>query len=681
MTTPRVFSLTLFAILAALASTGLAQAPSCAAFTRCSECVYDSSDGVLSTPLPCSWCETTQTCYLYTDPATASCPILRNTTQNPMCNDMPCAAAWTTNNLYFCRGTNIAALFFSLVLIFINVLFYIWLCAVIQLPWRYQNINQIVDSWFSVSGTSSVLKAITTNSTVTSTSLRSKAGARTSSSCPICKVMQADTLGPGQVCFWCDVARYAFIPFYIGVTCNLVVLVVVFFLSVKPWFVDAYYAVLLTIPYVIYTLFILYIYFCRVSILNDTSQKLTTFVMLAILLHGRSIRKVFNMDDDEKISNNSFKEGGSASNTGAKPPLSEKLIHEKKAETMHLLNSEDIESEFRRILEAEILPEEFVLWWEKPRLEDIIMDNRWLIQSFVSAMGCGVWFWVSSTVTAPYYAVTTLWSSSTLATIGTLIFVAFLLTLMMAVNACNRLFVLTNKRLISLTSGLFGAHMTTTDIASVKYASVLGYTELLSDPVLTFSWEVPIGDRRMPPIKTNCFPAIADMQAFLESFRLVAPPLSNTDTIRENMRHQRSVWRMHIFLNLIIVEILPLFVLYAQVVPTAVGVFGLAILWFFFGGMIQRGLRVMQMTISPLNLADMWSHWKEDNNDQLQENFFERLVHDSSVVWQARGDRSSAGGPDFLTRIQNLPDLAKRIANAAKRSSVVESPRKELHEA
>jgi hypothetical protein len=650
------------------------QAPSCSSFSRCSECVYDSSDGVLSTPLPCSWCETTQTCLLFTDAATASCPILRNATLNPVCDDMQCAAAWTTNNLYFCRGTNISALFFALILVFINVLYYGWLVTIIQLPWQYQNINEVVDSWFSIEGTASMLKAFNVSSAPPVSSLRIKSASRTSSSCPICKMTMANPLGPGQVSFWCDVARYAFFPFFVGVTCNIVVLVVIFFLSVKPWFVDGYYAVMLTVPFVTYTLTALYIYFCRFSILGDTSQKCTTFVTLAILLRGRSIRRVFNMEDPDD--NNSFKSAGTGSTTN-KPPLSEKLVYEKKAETMRLLNSEDIETEFRRILEAEMLPDEFVLWWEKPRLEDVVMDNRWVIQSFVAALALGVWFWAASTVTGGGYAITLMWSSSSLATIGTLTFIISLMTLMMAVNACNRLYILTNKRLITLASGLFGAHMTYTDLAAVKYANILGYTELFSDPILTFSWEVPAGDRRMPPIKTNCFPAIADMQTFLESFRLVAPPLAPTESIRESIRHQRSVWRLHIFVNLLFIEVLPIILLYSQVVPSALGFFILVIAWFFFGGMLQRGLRFQQITISPLNLADMWVNWHGDENDMEQENFFERLVQDSSVAWAGRGEKRGDDSSDgFLSRI---PDLARKIAHAAKRASFSQQPKQQLH--
>jgi hypothetical protein len=446
-----------------------------------------------------------------------------------MCDDMNCAAAWTTNNLYFCRGTNISALFFALILIFINVLYYGWLVTIIQLPWQYQNINEIVDSWFSIEGTASMLKAFNPSLTgpPPSKSLRIKSASRTSSSCPICKMVMANPLGPGEVSFWCDVARYAFIPFFIGVTCNGIVLIVVFFLSLKPWFVDGYYAVLLAVPFATYTLTALYIYFCRFSILGDTSQKCTTFVTLAILLRGRSIRKVFNMEEDD----NSCRSTTTTTTNANKPPLPDRLVHEKKAETMRLLGNEDIEAEFRVVLEAELLPDEFVLWFEKPRLEDVLLDNRWLIQSFVAALALGVWMWAASTVSGSGYAINLMWSPSALATIGTVIFILSLISLLMAVNACNRLYILSNKRLITVVSGLFGAHLTATDLAAVKYANIVGYTELFSDPILTFSWEVPAGDRRMPPIKTNCFPAVDNMQSFLESFRLVAPPLSSTESI------------------------------------------------------------------------------------------------------------------------------------------------------
>lgn len=632
----------------------------CTAFTRCSECVFDSSDGVLSTPLTCSWCATSGQCFAASSSNALSCPDIRNTTYQPTCPDMQCSAANTSNNIYFCRGPVIAALVFGILLLIFNGFFFGWLMAIWQLPWRYANINQIVGDYVTRSG--SILASLSAPPIIDVT-LKSRAGDRTGSSCPICKVLQADPLGPGEVCFWCDVARYAFAPFYIGMIGAVLTIVLVFCLPLKPWFSDWYYALLLCVPYVSYTVFIGYIFICRVSIIGDSSQKSTTFFQLAWVLRGRCIKQVFPHIDEAKAAPGTSAPApapsgqSSAALAPAAPKFSEEYLSARRAETIQLITLDLIPKEFRKLLQSELVHEEYVLWWYQPTTQEIIHDLKWLIHAFCTAIALGVWLWIASSITDTSYPITKMVDSTSLGLIGTLIAVPAGVTLLITIMGCSRLYILTNRRLMIVAGGVLGAHAVTTELSSLKYASVFGYTEWNVGPVLTLSWETPAELRKMPPIATKAFAAIDDVDSFLEAFNRVAPRLTYTEVIRENVRHNRSVWRMHIFFNALCIAISPIVVIYSQIAPWSVAIFLLFIVWSLNVCIIQRGLRQQQITYAPLSVVQQqWSHW-DPNTAGHGESFFSTILKDGQFHWMNK--------PKFqLPSVTVVTDLADKVRTA-----------------
>lgn len=161
-------------LLLAVLFTALLQCPGVSAFNtceeiqRCSECVFDQTDGLMPPPLICGWCESAQSCkevnstvlsfyrpeseYGDTDAdgevehtpeevaayRAAFCPDLRERNFNPLCSDMSCVASHTTNNIYICRAPPIVTLVFACILFVLTCLLYVWMLTLQQLPWKYE---------------------------------------------------------------------------------------------------------------------------------------------------------------------------------------------------------------------------------------------------------------------------------------------------------------------------------------------------------------------------------------------------------------------------------------------------------------------------------------------------------------------------------------------------------------
>jgi hypothetical protein len=532
---------------------------------------------------------------------------------------MSCSAANTSNNIYFCRGPLIAAFVFALILNFINVMFFFWLSAVWQLPWRYANINDVLQDYITKSG--SVLASLSAPSAPTN--LKTRAEDHTGSSCPICKLQQANPLGPGGVCFWCNVCRYGFIPLYVGIIASAVTSLLVFILPLKPWFSDWYYAILLVPAYLLYVAFVVYVFVFRVTIIGDSSQKSTTFFQLAWVLRGRSISTVFPKIADAPPPLTIATGNTAAGNTGNTPSvasgataskphtISEEFAKARMAETVQLLNVDLLPKEFRKVLQGNLANDEYILWWTMPNTSDIAADFKWLVHSLVAAIALGVWMWIAASVAADDAAITRLISTSSLGMLGTVVTVGSGILLLVTVMGFSRMYAVTNKRLVTVAGGVLGAHVMSAEVSTIKYASIYGYNEWGVGDILTFSWQIPGGVRKMPPIATNTFSALDDVSGFLEAFRLVAPRLNCTDVMRKNTRHNRKVWRMHIFANIVALAALPIIVIYSQITSMGIDFCLLIILGSVNVCIIQRGLRHQQTTHAPLNLAEQWTRADE----------------------------------------------------------------------
>ncbi|KAG5487172.1 hypothetical protein CUR178_08184 [Leishmania enriettii] len=347
----------------------------CADISRCSECVFDQTDGFMPPPLMCGWCESTKTCkevnktvlsYYRTTPAAGGahagsgdgeghtpaeiaafrarfCEDLRERSFNPSCPDMFCTASRTTNNIYICRAPSIIALVFGCALFVLSILSYVWMKAIHQLPWKYEPFlsdilagrNRRPDSagegadeggaldyhdaaavtsitWPSAGqyecrvaspcrshgggtedfgeleggdacerpSSSPVAQQLQTGqntflpraASVSAAPIMTTAAA--TGYCPICKCRHPVRLGPGDVCFWCNVARFVFVPFSLALLSSSIVIVLTFAVSLKPWFSDVYFAEVLIVAYFAFGGFVRYVvcHHCRVLLFHAEAE-------------------------------------------------------------------------------------------------------------------------------------------------------------------------------------------------------------------------------------------------------------------------------------------------------------------------------------------------------------------------------------------------------------------------
>ncbi|AIN95212.1 hypothetical protein LPMP_020320 [Leishmania panamensis] len=331
----------------------------CADISRCSECVFDQTDGLMPPPLMCGWCESTKTCkevnstvlsYYRSTLATGGvggdgeagaehtaaeiaafrtqfCEDFRERNFNAVCPDMFCSASQTTNNIYICRAPSIAALVFGCILFLLSILMYLWMRTIHQLPWKYEpflsdflagryrrpdsavhgddgDVAAVLgitppsakqkghraaspfcgrdscangfgkrDSAGGGEGASSSPAAPppppklrsnarpprAASSAASSAATSIVTAAATTGHCPLCKCRHPVPLGPGDVCFWCNVARFAFVPVSLALLSSSIVIVLTFAASLKPWFSDAYFAEVLIVAYLFCGGFVWYI--------------------------------------------------------------------------------------------------------------------------------------------------------------------------------------------------------------------------------------------------------------------------------------------------------------------------------------------------------------------------------------------------------------------------------------
>ena len=652
-------------VLAVSAVTANAEDADCESFDSCRQCVYDSSFGIMTPFQRCAWCSTTGTCNPASSEETTHCPAAYSTFEglSDKCPDLRCSAEYTTNNVYFCSGNNIAALFFSLVLLIITGLYYMWMKTLWQLPWQFPNLHdqleKVSGGFFLFSFYTGGSKLAGDEATLRSSNL---VETRRGTTCPICKIAQPTNMGPSEVCYWCEIARIAFIPLYIGMSASILVLVFLFSVSMSPWFSNWYYAVLLVSGYVGYAAIIGYVYLTRVTILGDQDQHLTCFFQLAWVLRGRKIGDVFPIIHQQSNSSppavdapNPFlgdapesprsqqhhavdinMDATTVSEERAKL-TKDQYRNERLTETIQMLSLDNtFDSDVRDVLKAELHKTEYIEWWDKPDHTKIAADDRWLIQIFMTGTCAGAWVFLCNMVNPDDFAITRLADPSTLIIVGGFIFFFFLIGLLMTFNGCRRVYILTNERIIIVSHGIVGVHSTSSQLSKIQYASVMGYSEWVSGSILSFSWEAPDGDRKMPPIRTDRLPAITNMREFLIKFRSLSPPLTKAQALKKSLKHLRSVWRLHIFINILAIQLAPIMTIYSLITPLMLSIMSLVLLLSFHGCLIQRGLRVQQMTVAPLNLAEDWTKSSISNEDAVHR-FFRKLKEASRKATHTEG--------------------------------------------
>ncbi|KPI84262.1 hypothetical protein ABL78_6676 [Leptomonas seymouri] len=878
----------------------------CEEITRCSECVYDQTQGIMPPPLLCGWCESTQSCkqlnstilayYGVPTSTTADgtgaevggyraadakafrasfCEDLRERDVNGVCPDMFCTASRTTDNIYICRPPAIIALVFGCILFVVSLAMYVWMHTIRQLPWKYEPfLSDMLEGTPLPLFQSHALEDVNHHCAdenrdevdgaprAAAATATATAAAAATGYCPICKCRQPACLGPGEVCFWCNVARFGFVPFFSSLISSVAVMVLNFTVSLKPWFADGYFASVLAIAYASYGALGVYmvrhhgrapLFFfeseadrqarqkiwstthdrpaslllspgvppshhngeshtfdgsglyhdgfkaCstthqdqrrhrdeqRLRLLNDARRNMasTYYFRLALRLRGRALLACFpELKSYEALLESmqaspmtltavgdavavmraaaapaatdsranpvlGFPYGAAAAQssdtasaaaaaheaplvksfatspfsatvgsggptaasaiepssidaaagaaaptqelngaaelspaTVSPPPSSpgresdpltpparitatipqpvlmavesggctakpeeaalsspaaaaapstaspvapagnpigwavttnvpESLARQKRGETVQLLSSDFLSPQCCHALKGTLHRDEYITWCSKPSLRGVLMENEWLLMDLAAGFLFGVWMVMLSSVSDNTYAAVQLSGSTSVAACGFITMGIFAVLLIIVALQCNRLYVLTNERLITVYESVITPVTTSTDLSTVRFAALYGYRGLWSKyPCLTFSWEVPATERKMPVIKSHAFPGITNLQEFLFFFRLVAPQTPfHLQQISESMRQDRQEWRLHIFMCVAAFVALPIVTIYPQAVPAFLAVFlhvlGLLLIY----ATLLRGLRAQQVTYVPLNVAASWA--------------------------------------------------------------------------
>jgi hypothetical protein len=574
-------------VVGASAQTTMAPAvDQCSQFKRCSECVYDAFPPQALKMLSCQWCEETSVC---SSNITGCATVRKSTDKGYKCNDLQCSAARNTGNIYWCRANTIAAAVFSFELLLITVLYWFWLHAISQVPWKYPMIHQALDR----------LQAGNPGEEV---ELESRVRA-TSGACPICHVDYGKQYPPGYVCFWCDVARFAFIPFVIGLGASLVSILSLFSLSLRPSFADWYYAIMLAVPHAVYVAFGAWVLLTRRPVVGDEEKRKTTFTELAFELKGRPLSKVFQLSA-----------GGAAEPTvkaEAQPEQSESTLSEQDqhVDTIQSLELDtNFPASFREALREALRSDEYIAWTEQPSSTVILVDNRWLLSAFGAGMFTGFYLVILSGIdTSSYPAALLAPGAMRAAGFIALAFNGILLAL--TISSIHRQYVLTNKRLIFLSAGLFSStHFIATELADVKSASVHGYSELGYN-VLRFTWGCAVKPtRRMPVVRPADFVGIVGLEELLTKFSEHAPALDSS-TLKGSMDQLRMTWRIHIGVLAFTASLAPIVLVAPRVLPSEMSLLALVIVWFICCVLAQRGWRVLSTTSAHLNLAKEWGRY------------------------------------------------------------------------
>ncbi|EKF26263.1 hypothetical protein MOQ_010055 [Trypanosoma cruzi marinkellei] len=471
-------------------------------------------------------------------------------------------------------------------------------------------------------------------------------------------MVQPAPLPPGHVCFWCDIARFGFIPLFIGISTTGLSFMLLFCVSLKPWFADGYYAYLLISAYFSYALFGAHVYFRRASRVHVKAARETLYISLAIFLHGRSILSVmpFLLEGDIVPSASAstsaqvsplqrplqLPEGGGVGGTALLQgnALTTERIRQKKGETAQLLNMEDLEHGIRKVLRQTLSRDECVLWCEKPEVSSVILYDLWLYVDLLAGMSLGIWLFVASNVKDSSYVLVRLVGSIPMCVIGFVLILVFVCLLMTTLSSTTRLYVLTDNRLLTIFNGFISPTVTETELRSLRRASVYGYNMWTTKPELTFSWEVPVTERKLPPIKSQNFPCIIHMEEFLKYFKMVAPTfMPINEQIRNGIRHDRKAWRLHLFFCIVLLHFLPIITLYPLFVPGFLSL----LLFIIFGVVVlatmHRGVRAQHVTHTPLNRVDHWASYDRRSSSGGRGSPLACLVTDGNSTVENLGSR------------------------------------------
>jgi hypothetical protein len=617
----------------------------CAQYSRCSECVYDSTSVVMNrrTIVACAWCPQTSTCaYDFGN----TCPSNRTLTVNNQCEDMTCSAARVTGNIYLCRIGMMFALFLSIVLILLGGVYGLWYRVIQQAPWRYDNLESalrlLCDTHSGPWNASQKAPRPDILSADPAYQITKKEQKRST----------YDEWAFGSTVeerFWTYVKRYAFFPLAISVIAGVLSTFLLFTASIRPYFADMYYALLLLSGYGSLGAMLTYV---RLFQPTSASAAPQLWIDLAIFLRGRNIDKAFPViaNDASKakplpaaaqavvaaassptpkitVTATSDKDAPEVVTKAAsipdlaanklileaaeKPPLTPLGIVENAIADDHATQTaaassafeldEGIPSDFRSKVQEIIKSDETVLWFEAPDRNVVGIEYNWMYSLFTVGLGFAVFLYVLSGA-HPYPPL--LLPPSSLIVIALMLIVVFFYLFVVLSSGCKRINVLTSKRLIVVARSVGGAFsVNQVSFEEISYCVLIGYREM-NHFIMTLGWERIVANppRRMPKIQTDAFIGVSKIDSLL---RLLIPRLKNKAlpaTFHDDLVHLRYVWRVHTAINIASIFLSPVMIVYSHIFPGGYGVLAMLLVMFVNSTLLHRALRVLTTTVAPITV-------------------------------------------------------------------------------
>eukprot|EP00760_Papus_ankaliazontas_P007842 PhM_4_TR13559/c0_g1_i1/m.87162 len=597
----------------------------CTEYNACNKCVFDAYSYDTRESHNCGWDVRKDTCIPITSDVLAmntNDTLITSSMGHNKCGELKCTLAHISANVYACSPFSHIMLVLDLLALVWCVLHFGWVRTMARFPWRYGNIHEVVEHHLRNSMLSCLIlqrksrmgamdgvyemdqqQGQTQQQGLTNDS-------RLLDFCSMCRVPSAKPFRHGKVCPWCSVIRLSSIPLLIGYSTSLLSIFMLVSLSVRPAF-DVPFKVFLFLLRV--CVFVVY-YIFVVRQLRKTTSDASMHVGLYILLLKNWFRDItcLNVPNVIHLVPVFIQEKNGKADEELGDYVMEEFITP--VEVVDVPNA--FQQSIRHTIpvvhwgEETVLTtsdeNEFVLWYEKPLGKAVMIEQRHLLQGSACLVIASFSVFLLGVVEElPLHGHI---SRSSLLTLGVIGVFVFVVVFALILSSCDRLHVVTTRRIITYSMGVFGGvYMSAQDLKDVCCAAIHSYTE--HSPMTIVSFQHPrIAGRRLPPLPTSRFVCVRDVPGLMGIIRTHAPPL-HPEHWKEYMETLRQEYRCIMFAAMISVQAMFL-VYYYEVIPVST----VTVMFIAAVGLcataVHRGVRIHLTTTQVIRNEKPWSSWR-----------------------------------------------------------------------
>jgi hypothetical protein len=536
------------------------------------------------------------------------------------CPELICPLGSISFNAYACDAFVQTVVVLDIIMLIWCALHFMWLHTMAQFPWRYRNIHQVVKHHLSGTifscFTVDTAGGVTDSSTEMRTVFDGEDGGSNNNSmlliyCPMCRIPLTKRLAHGKVCPNCSVIRVASFPLLVGLSTTFGSLFCAFFLTMRSDFDIPFKIALLTLRI---SSFVLY-YAYAIQSLKKAKSDATMHLGLLVLLIRHRFKDIqcLNVPGVIDLIPGFYREkptvslGDDMSNTSISQgylvpqELTTAVPHAFRAAIRNIITPPVWSAD-----EISTSDAEFIMWWEKPSMKQVMLEHRHLLHGSASLtlifitlilIGIGADIPLHDHV-----------GRGTFLALGLTGVVVFTTIFALVLASCERMHIVTTQRMITLSMGVLGAiYMSATDLKDVCCAAILEYHEYGDMRIVSFQ-HPRVANRRLPPLPTSRFVCVDDVFGLIMTLKQHAPPLNN-EHWKGYMETIRQEYRSGMFAAMIFMQGLSL-LYYYEIIP----VFPLS--WCFLSSIslfiscLCRGSRIHLITTHIVKSEKPWSLWR-----------------------------------------------------------------------